>query len=70
MEFHPYELFTFSVDIHELRIICKALGGRLKEEDVAAAEALDLAIARSRIAHGEQRYGELMKLKANLPTEP
>lgn len=70
MELSPREIFTFTITMQELRLICQALGGRLKDEDVEPAKALDLQIARSRVMLAEQKYGEMLKLKANLPEEP
>ena len=55
MEMALREIFTFTVAIEELRIICKALRGKLKEEDTQLAEALDRQIAKARIAHAELR---------------
>lgn len=55
-----------TVTITELRLICKALGGRLTDDDTVAAQELDRQIAAYRIAMAAQHYKDMMKLKHNL----
>lgn len=50
----------------DLRLICKALGGRLKDEDIPKARELDKQIAELRIKDGEQVFQDLQKLKRNI----
>jgi hypothetical protein len=57
---------TIEFTPEELRLVCKALGGRLSPEEIGDALDLDRKIARTRIALAEQRYTEMMKLKKNL----
>lgn len=69
MEMSPQTTFTMTFTVAELRLVCQALGGRLREEDVQPAHALDRAIASARITHAEQYWREMTKLKNNLETE-
>ena len=66
MELKQEVTFTLALSTEELRLVCKALGGRLMPGDYDAARALDCAIARSRVIQGEARWHELAKLKENL----
>ena len=66
MELNQQTIFLLSLTPEEMRLICKALGGRLKPEEREAAQALDTLIARNRVAQGETRWREISKLKENL----
>ena len=66
MELKQQITFLLALSPEELRLVCKALGGRLTPEDQDAARALDCTIARSRVAQGEARWHELAKLKENM----
>lgn len=63
MELTITHTFVFKVTTEELRLICKALGGRLGEDDTEAAKQLDLAIARRRISYAEHMSREMAKLE-------
>lgn len=61
--------YMLELNIAEMRVLAKALGGRLKQEDIEEAEALDTRIAEMRVTLGEQHYREICKLKENLTKE-
>jgi hypothetical protein len=42
------ETWTINLDINELRLILKALGGRLKPEDLETANELGIELSRMR----------------------
>ena len=69
MELAQLTTFILSLTIEEMRLVSRALGGRLRPEDQDAAKELDIAIARSRVSQGEARWHELTKLKENLDTQ-
>lgn len=66
MEVTTSNTLHLTVTITELRLICKALGGRLTDDDTVAAQELDRQIAACRIAMAAQHYKDMMKLKHNL----
>lgn len=69
MQVNTQRTYHLSCTPEDLRLICKALGGRLKEEDIPKARELDREIAQLRIKDGEQMAQDLQKLKRNIEAE-
>lgn len=66
MILEPINEYVLRLSSSELRVVCKALGQRLSEEDVPVALALDRSIAEMRVTLGENAYKSIAKLKENL----
>ena len=66
MILEPINEYVLRLSSSELRVVCKALGRRLSEEDVPVALALDRSIAEMRVTLGENAYKSIAKLKENL----
>lgn len=58
--------WTLTVDTIELRLILKALGGRLKDDDAVAAKKLGDNLSMSRANATKHAMAEADKLLANL----
>ena len=59
-------MWILTVSSEELRLILKALGGRLKDEDVLPAQTLGDEISRNKVTLAEHLNNEMQKLKKNL----
>ncbi len=66
MQLNPQMRWNVSMDIHELRLVLKSLGGRLSEEEQKSAKDLGDQITRQRVAATKAMLGENDKLLKNL----
>jgi hypothetical protein len=61
------QTYRIEVSAVELRLICKALGGRLtKTEEIEQAKELDKCIAERRIMLAKHNMNEIEKLERNI----
>jgi hypothetical protein len=61
--------YTLLLSVEEMRLVSKALGGRLRPEDVEPAKALDRELAIQRVKQAQHLALEMRKLEENLKKE-
>ena len=66
MKLDPQMRWIISMDIHELRLVLKSLGGRLSENEQKSAKILCDQITRQRVSVTKAMLGENDKLLKNL----
>ncbi len=70
MEMKMESTWVLTLTTEELRLICKALGGRLTDPDeIEQAKRLDLSIAAQRITKVRHLSKEMDKLEKNIKEE-
>lgn len=59
-------IHTLNLNPEELRLILKALGGRLKQEEAEAAKLLGDELSKQKALEGQHQWKETKKLMVNL----